>query len=115
MVRAHSCHLWQNRRRLFSRVRYDPPRRPLLQTQRLYPEADGLPMGVTDLHIAPILDLRFVLMRYFRAAPQVNIATNLLVYYAAGAPREYVAPDVFRECFLNQFAAIFNMRRMLAR
>src|SRR5262245_65089933 len=39
--------------------------------------------------------LREALQDYFRDAPQVYVAGNMLLYYAEGNPTACVAPDVF--------------------
>ncbi len=59
-----------------------------------YPEADGKPMGETDLHrdwMIRILDI----LRYRYRGQRVYVASNLLVYYEEGVPRKFVVPDDF--------------------
>ena len=63
--------------------------------QVVYPETDGKPMAETDVHINALIDLREALKDYFREAPQVYVAGNLLLYYEEGNPTASVAPDVF--------------------
>jgi Uma2 family endonuclease len=60
-----------------------------------YPESDGEPMAETDVHIQLMIDLRLTLKTFFRAAPDVYIASNLFIYYAEGDLGKRVAPDVF--------------------
>jgi Uma2 family endonuclease len=60
-----------------------------------YPETDGKPMAETDVHIDVLIYLREALRDYFREAPQVYVAGNMLLYYEEGNPAAYVAPDVF--------------------
>ena len=60
-----------------------------------YPETDGKPMAETDVHIDALLYLREALKDYFRDAPQVYVAGNMLLYYEEGNPTACVAPDVF--------------------
>ncbi len=60
-----------------------------------YPETDGKPMAETDVHIDALLYLREALKDYFRDAPQVYVAGNMLLYYEEGNPAACVAPDVF--------------------
>jgi len=60
-----------------------------------YPSSDGKPMGETDVHIQLIADVRFTLRNFFRATPDIYVATNLLLYYIEGNPRRFVVPDVF--------------------
>ncbi|MGH8070587.1 MAG: Uma2 family endonuclease [Candidatus Entotheonellia bacterium] len=64
-------------------------------TQVHYPESDGKPMGETDVHIDALIYLREALKDYFRDAPQVYVAGNMLLYYEEGNPAACVAPDVF--------------------
>ncbi len=60
-----------------------------------YPETDGKPMAETDVHIDVLIYLREALKDYFRDAPQVYVAGNMLLYYEEGNPAACVAPDVF--------------------
>src|SRR5207244_4195625 len=60
-----------------------------------YPETDRKPMAETDVHIDALLYLREALKDYFRDAPQVYVAGNMLLYYEEGNPAACVAPDVF--------------------
>lgn len=60
-----------------------------------YPETDGKPMAETDVHIDVLIYLREGLKDYFRDAPQVYVAGNMLLYYEEGNPAACVAPDVF--------------------
>lgn len=60
-----------------------------------YPETDGKPMAETDVHIDALIYLREALKDYFREAPQVYVAGNMLLYYEEGNPAACVAPDVF--------------------
>jgi len=52
-------------------------------------------MAETDVHIDALLYLREALKDYFRDAPQVYVAGNMLLYYEEGNPAACVAPDVF--------------------
>ena len=52
-------------------------------------------MGETDVHIDALIYLREALKDYFRDAPQVYVAGNMLFYYEEGNPAACVAPDVF--------------------
>lgn len=61
----------------------------------VYPETDGKPMGETDVHIDALIYLREALKDYFREAPQVYVAGNMLLYYEEGNPAACTAPDVF--------------------
>jgi Uma2 family endonuclease len=66
-----------------------------LAKQVHYPETDGKPMAETDVHIDTLIYLREALRDYFRDAPQVYVAGNMLFYYEEGNPAASVAPDVF--------------------
>jgi len=63
--------------------------------QIYYPETDGKPMAETDVHIDALIYLREALRDHFRAAPQVYVAGNMLLYYEEGNPVACVVPDVF--------------------
>lgn len=60
-----------------------------------YPESDREPIGETDFHITTILYLREALRWIFRAADDVYVAANMLLYYEEGNPQACRAPDVF--------------------
>lgn len=60
-----------------------------------YPESDGRPMGETDQHITEILDLIAILRERYRAAADVYVGGDMLLYYAEGDPSRCVCPDVF--------------------
>lgn len=65
-----------------------------LEEETFYPESDGEPMGETDLHVEEIVYLREALKRRFEETPDVYVASNLLLFYREGYPREFVVPDV---------------------
>ncbi|MDH3603035.1 MAG: Uma2 family endonuclease, partial [Candidatus Tectomicrobia bacterium] len=67
----------------------------VVQQPIIYPESDGKPMAETDVHIDALIYLREALKDYFRAAPRVYIAGNMLLYYEEGNPSACIAPDVF--------------------
>jgi len=52
-------------------------------------------MGETDVHIDALIYLREALKDYFREAPQIYVAGNMLLYYEEDNPSACVAPDVF--------------------
>ena len=59
-----------------------------------YPEEDGEPMAVSDLH-------RIILMRtwqafdeHFKPYPDTYVSGDILIYYVEGDPRKSVSPDV---------------------
>lgn len=60
-----------------------------------YPESDGRPMGETDQHITEILDLIAILRERYRAAADVYVGGDMLLYYVEGDPGRCVCPDVF--------------------
>ena len=62
--------------------------------QTEYPEADGQPMGETDLHIDWMIRLRDILRWRYREQ-RVYVASNLLVYYEEGEPSKFIVPDNF--------------------
>ena len=66
-----------------------------IPAQIVYPETDGKPMGETDVHIDALIYLREALKDYFREAPKVYVAGNMLLYYEEGNTAACVAPDVF--------------------
>lgn len=66
-----------------------------LEPQIDYPESDGKPMAETDAHIHAIIDTIATLSGFFRHAPTVYVAGNMLLYYQQGNPAASVAPDVF--------------------
>lgn len=59
-----------------------------------YPESDGRPMGETDWHIEWTLRLRDMLKLRYRGQ-KVYVASDLLLYYHEGVPRDFVVPDGF--------------------
>jgi len=59
-----------------------------------YPESDGRPMGETDWHIEWTLRLRDMLKLRYRGQ-KVYVASDLLLYYNEGVPRDFVVPDGF--------------------
>ncbi len=61
----------------------------------VYPETDGKPMAETDIHRQEMMDTIATLVEFFRAAPDIYVSGNLLLYYEEGNPAASVAPDVF--------------------
>ncbi len=61
----------------------------------VYPESDGAPMGETELHVALLLDLRYVLKDWLRDRPDVYVGANMFLYYEEGNPVRCVCPDLF--------------------
>lgn len=60
-----------------------------------YPETDGKPMAETDVHRDAMADTIAILKEFYRTAPDVYVAGNLLLYYEEGNRAASVAPDVF--------------------
>ena len=74
-----------------------------------YPESDGRPMGETDWHIEWTLRLRDMLKLRYRGQ-KVYVASDLLIYYHEGVPRDFVVPDGFtRLAFPHGFFAGFRV------
>ncbi len=59
------------------------------------PESDGKPMGETEYHIRAILELYQLLDEFFQADENVYVGADMLYYYDADSPTEYIVPDVF--------------------
>ena len=60
-----------------------------------YPDSDGKPMAESDLHRDIMLDVIFMLQRWFAGqSDDVYVSGNILVYYVEGDPRRSVSPDV---------------------
>ncbi len=59
------------------------------------PESDGKPMGETEYHIRAILELFQLLDVHFRDDENVYVGADMLYYYNADSPTEYIVPDVF--------------------
>ena len=59
-----------------------------------YPETDGEPMAVSDLHRRILTRLLQVLDAHFAQKPEVYVSGDILMYYMEGDPRKSVAPDV---------------------
>ncbi|MDE2993899.1 MAG: Uma2 family endonuclease, partial [Chloroflexota bacterium] len=69
--------------------RHAPPRAAVY-----YPDSDGKPMAETDLHRDIMLDVIFMLQRWFAGqSDDVYVSGNILVYYVEGDPRRSVSPD----------------------
>ena len=59
-----------------------------------YPEEDGKPMAVSDLHRRILMRILQVLDAYFEQHPEVYVSGDILMYYVEGDPRKSVSPDV---------------------
>ena len=59
-----------------------------------YPEEDGEPMAVSDLHRLILIRTLQVLDEHFRKDPGAYVSGDILIYYVEGDPRKSVSPDV---------------------
>ena len=59
-----------------------------------YPEEDGEPMAVSDLHRRILIRTLQVLDEHFRKDPGAYVSGDILIYYVEGDPRKSVSPDV---------------------
>ena len=64
------------------------------ETEELYPDSDGQPMAVSDLHRRILTRTLDVLDTHFAERPEVYVSGDILMYYVEGDPRKSVAPDV---------------------
>ena len=60
----------------------------------LYPDSDGKPMAVSDLHRRILTRTLQVLDTHFEEKPEVYVSGDILMYYVEGDPRKSVSPDV---------------------
>ena len=60
----------------------------------LYPEENGEPMAVSDLHRLILMRTLRVLDEYFKRYPEAYVSGDILLYYVEGNPRKSVSPDV---------------------
>ena len=63
-------------------------------TADIYPDTDGQPMAVSDLHLEILIRLLQALRAYFSEMPEVYVSGDILTYYIEGDPRAVCAPDV---------------------
>ncbi len=64
------------------------------ETAELYPDSDGQPMAVSDLHRRILTRTLEVLDTHFAERPEVYVSGDILMYYVEGDPRKSVSPDV---------------------
>ena len=64
------------------------------EDDELYPDSDGKPMAVSDLHRRILTRTLQVLDAYFEERPEVYVSGDILMYYVEGDPRQSVSPDV---------------------
>lgn len=60
----------------------------------IYPEEDGEPMAVSDLHRLILTRLLEILDAHFAERPEVYVSGDILMYYVEGDPRKSISPDV---------------------
>ncbi|MYH80828.1 Uma2 family endonuclease [Candidatus Poribacteria bacterium] len=59
-----------------------------------YPEEDGEPMAVSDLHRRILMQTLQVFDEHFKQDPGAYVSGDILIYYVEGNPRKSVSPDV---------------------
>ena len=64
------------------------------ETTALYPDSDGKPMAVSDLHRRILMRTLQVLDAHFEERPEVYVSGDILMYYVEGDPHQSVSPDV---------------------
>ena len=60
----------------------------------LYPETDGKPMAVSDLHRLILTRSLDAFDEHFKNRPEVYVSGDILMYYVEGDPRQVISPDV---------------------
>ena len=63
-------------------------------THIYYPDTDGKPMAVSDLHRDILFGTIETLKAHFKQHPDVYVSGDILMYYVKGDPRQVVSPDV---------------------
>ena len=70
------------------------PKIPYAPTEtELYPETDGKPMAVSDMHRRILTRIIQTLENHFIQRPEVYVSGDILMYYVEGQPQRVVAPD----------------------
>ena len=70
------------------------PKIPYAPTEtELYPETDGKPMAVSDMHRRILTRIIQTLENHFKKRPEVYVSGDILMYYLEGQPQRVVAPD----------------------
>ena len=70
------------------------PKIPYAPTEtELYPETDGKPMAVSDMHRRILTRIIQTLENHFSQRPEVYVSGDILMYYVEGQPQRVVAPD----------------------
>ena len=71
------------------------PKIPYAPTETdLYPETDGKPMAVSDMHRRILTRIIQTLENHFTQRPEVYVSGDILMYYVEGQPQKVVSPDV---------------------
>ena len=71
------------------------PKIPYAPTEtELYPETDGKPMAVSDMHRRILTRIIQTLENHFTQRPEVYVSGDILMYYVEGQPQKVVSPDV---------------------
>ena len=71
------------------------PKIPYAPTEtELYPETDGKPMAVSDLHRRILTRILQILENHFTQSPEAYVSGDILMYYVEGQPQKVVSPDV---------------------
>ncbi len=71
------------------------PKIPYAPTEtELYPETDGKPMAVSDMHRRILTRIIQTLENHFTQRPEVYVSGDILMYYMEGQPQKVVSPDV---------------------
>ena len=60
----------------------------------VYPEEDGEPMAVSDLHRQILTWVLHALEAHFTKIPGVYVSGDILMYYVEGNPQKVISPDV---------------------
>ncbi|MXV85369.1 Uma2 family endonuclease [Candidatus Poribacteria bacterium] len=70
------------------------PKIPYAPTEtELYPETDGKPMAVSDMHRRILTRIIQTLENHFSQRPEVYVSGDILMYYVEGQPQKVVTPD----------------------
>ena len=73
----------------------NPPKIPYAPTEtELYPETDGKPMAVSDMHRRILTRIIQTLEHHFTQRPEVYVSGDILMYYVEEQPQKVVSPDV---------------------
>ena len=70
-------------------IRYAPT-----EDDELYPDSDGKPMAVSDLHRRILMRTLQALDAHFEERPEVYVSGDILMYYVEGDPDQSVSPNI---------------------